>query len=364
MNCLDDDHQNNMTRPGFSSQLNLEGYIEEYGRDHSFKNLGLLRSTYRANPNRIASFVGAGVARPLGVGDWSTLMKELVKSAPNVDANYPTLGEENSTIGADQYPRIADEILEELGPDQDKFMDIIRSLTQHNEMSSTPPLEFLVKAIRIHLTTNFDGCIESTYDHLEEIMRESGGFGRRPTVKYYTEAINFRTSNNEDWICHLHADLDNNIFILAERDYKTVYKHAGGASEVHDCIKHFYLSHHLLFVGFSFDDPYVYECIRSISDEKRRGEQQYHRQFTSYSREFRPRNQAHFLLIDSSKGNTKWQELLHPEESGKEAQSMQDYFEYWQQHGVYPIVYKSGQRIFLELLFKELSRIPGDMRDV
>jgi hypothetical protein len=347
-----------------SSQISLDGYIEEYGRDYSYANLKLLHSTYLGNPDRIVSFVGAGVSIPLGVGDWSTLMRELVKSTPNVHAKYPSLGEERSTIGADQYPRIADEILQELGANSELFMDKIKLLTQHSTMTSSAPLEALVLAVRIHLTTNFEKCIETTYDHLNEISQDLGVFGRTPTVRYYTQALQFRTNSHEDWICYLHADLFNDIYILAESDYQTIYKHAGGANDVHGCITQFYTDHHLLFVGCSFADPFVLDCIRSISEEQRRSNQRYQSQFSFHRKTFQPNDQAHFLLIDSGTSNTKWQELLRPGKHGEEASLMVDYFDYWQRLGVHPIVYKPGKHVFLEWLFKDLRRMSrGDRND-
>lgn len=64
-----------------SSSPRLEDYLEKYGKTYSQKHLRMLQEIVRATPDRLASFVGAGISKLLGTSDWKSLMETLLDYA-------------------------------------------------------------------------------------------------------------------------------------------------------------------------------------------------------------------------------------------------------------------------------------------
>lgn len=344
--------QNIDTSKVSTPQFPIEDYLEKAGKEHSLQNLRALRLTFKKQSDKAVSFVGAGISKPLGVPDWSDLMIALVEECTDLAMRYfaETVADNGrrqfrGSVRPEEYPRIADEVFNALG--YQRYTEIIKQHMQPTINTTTATLQQLVLAVSVHLTTNFERYIEATYNYLERMIRNSGGtFARTLTVKDFTQATDYPSSSDPDWLCYLHASVDRGIFVLPEREYKRVYKHVGGAGDVHECIKHFFRHHHLLFVGFSFDDPYVKGCVERIAAELEQSDQIYKKQQRDYGRDYSPREQRHFLLIDSGPENAIW----HGRGQDKEY-----YFADWHRLGILPIVYEAGRHVFLQYLFEELA---------
>ncbi len=341
-----------------SSSPGLENYLEKYGKTYSQEHLRMLQEIVRATPDRLVSFVGAGISKPLGTSDWKSLMEALLAYAgEDTTRKYEELIEKSADNNLDpkDYPLVADWILGDL-PSADDFHELVSKFySQHKLQTTSPILEYLVLAIRIHLTTNFERCLENTYDHLSELANYlHGTFSHSPTIRYFQGKASFPTSIHDHWIYYLHADHTANRYVLADTTYREVYETQNDTFTTTEYIEHFYKGYHIVFAGFSFDDIYVKNCFTRISKDYRLGSVPGKSGNISVPLSS---DRKHFLLLSSSGQNALWNRFRKKVEPGTEGLAMKRFFDHWKEMGVYPIVYSSGQHVFLERLFKNLCRV-------
>jgi hypothetical protein len=341
-----------------SSSPGLDGYLEKYGKVYSQAHLKMLLDITRATPDNLVSFVGAGISKPLGSIDWKSLMESLLDYAGECTIEKcEALKAKSATSDLDpkDYTRVADWILGDL-PSEDKFHELIgKFYSQHKLQTTSPILEYLVLAIRIHLTTNFERCIENTYVHLGELASHlNGAFSDLPTTHYFQGEASFPSSRGDHAIYYLHADHIGNKYVLADSTYKEVYETQADNINTTKYIEHFYNSYNIVFAGFSFDDSHVMKCFERLSKDLGNGSI---RRNAGEAGEPSSQDRRHFLLCPSSGQNTLWNRYNRAVEPGTEGLAMKRFFDHWKALGIYPIVYSSGQHVFLQRLFSDLCRV-------
>jgi len=299
----------------------------------------LLRSFDRSE---FVSFLGAGVSKPLGISDWSNLIDDLLKEANKLGFGG-TIPDDK-----DQYPDFAERIFkffEEKGRGSLYFDTItMRMVPSINSTSLT--LVYLTFSLDIHLTTNFDRSMEYAYRFKEELanLLSSVSKYKKPSL-YFLK--NFNISSNGPSIYYLHGSANEEIYILKKSDYDMFYPSVSGLEGtsvrvVEDCLKYFYGHKNFIFIGCSFEDPYVrsffFDLAKKVERERFATSSFYNQGGKRYS----PRDLKHFLLIeDGNKFIEKYGE---------------EFFSKMEEYYIYPVIYQKNKHIFLEYLFKSLIR--------
>jgi len=304
-------------------------------------NYELLISEF--NRSEFASFLGAGVSKPLGISDWDNLIEDLCNEAKNMGFNE-TKPEDRNT-----YPEFAERIfsfLDEKGKKSLYFDTINRRMTPPINSTSLT-LVYLTLSLDTHLTTNFDRSVEYAYRFLadfSELLSATKKYEK--PVTYFLKDFNMSSSGPS--VYYLHGSIDEGIYILKKSDYDIFYpsvsrKTDGAIKTLEECLKHHFVHKNIIFIGFSFEDPYVksffFDLAKEVENERRATDDFYGQGGRSCSH----RELKHFLLIEESH--------KFIEEYGK-----RELFSKLKEYYLYPVIYKKDKHIFLEVLFKHLIR--------
>lgn len=293
------------------------------------------------NKDEFVSFLGAGVSKPLGICDWDNLIDDLYKEAKNFGF------QETIPTDKNKYPDFAESIFKFLDEKSRRYLyfDIITK-RMHPDLNSTSlTLVYIVLSLGVHLTTNFDRSIEDAYHFIVDFSKffSSSTKYEKPTL-YYLGNLNAAT--NGPRIYYLHGSVNEKIYILKKSDYDTFYPSVSNevksaVRELEDCLKYFYKRKNIIFIGFSFEDPYVrkffFNLAKEVDIERRATSNFYSQSGQSCSN----REIKHFLLIEE--GNKFIEEY-----SDEIFFRLKDY-------NLYPVIYQKNKHIFLEYLFKRLT---------
>lgn len=299
----------------------------------------LVRSFDRSE---FVSFLGAGVSEPLGISDWDNLINDLCKEAKTLGFAGDMPKDKN------QYPDFAESIFKFLEEKNMKslYFDTItkRMIPLVNSTSLT--LVYLTLSVGIHLTTNFDRSIENAYRFIDEIsdLMDVKNKYEKPSL-YFLKDLD--TSSKEPSIYYLHGSINEGIFILKKSDYDMFYPSVSNppvssVKNLEDCLKYFYERKNIIFIGCSFEDPYVRSFFFNLAKEVERERRSTSSFYGQGGQSCSYKDLSHFLLIEE--GNK------FIEEYGE------NLFDKLREHYIYPVIYKKDQHIFLEYLFKRLIR--------
>ncbi|MBN1971847.1 MAG: SIR2 family protein [Candidatus Delongbacteria bacterium] len=201
-------------------------------------------------------FAGAGISEPTGIPLWKGLLKALEKE-------QPLAGVEIDKVEEYQCPNIAQMLYLEFDkknkiPDYHK---IIQDKMQSTKLPHTPLQEEIILASNGKIaTTNYDNTFESAFQKLK----------RRQLIQSdYTfqtlSNLNCEKSRLKNNITYLHGKFDETEIIFKTADYEKYYpSHSNRQkSSLEKFLKYIYLESGLaiIFVGFSFEDPYVIKTL-------------------------------------------------------------------------------------------------------
>lgn len=307
-------------------------HLEKRGSEQSERNLRkLMYDMLRPKPEFV-SFVGAGASRALGIPDWGELINGMLEECGGtLRGKYP-LPHKYSTKEARLaaftekherfFPDIAQEVRDELQPEE--YCRFIRQSMERRKEGCTAKHILLARLIRTHLTTNFDKAMVDAY--------ATQGSMHDPLLRYLRDLTDF-TRSDVPRIYFLHADPEEDIYILARDDYETWYK--GSQVEVVRCIETFFLRNSILFIGFSFADQYVRDCLFTAYESAQQSKGATDAVYGRYGKRGGKAGPNHYLLIDGSR---------IPDNE----RAIDEYFTEYESHSIRPIVYKEGHHIFVD----------------
>jgi len=308
----------------------------------NFKNYEVLINAWKKF--KLVSFIGAGTSISLGIGDWGSLVKELhnyvIKNFHKTDLER-----------GDDLPIFADKLFE-VFVDNNKLSEFDKIVFRrmeplHNSTSLT--LIRLILLVNLHITTNFDLSIEKAYSFLEYLADH---FGKKVKQKLSTYSIPnlphyLKVSrDSEAHIVYLHGRKGEK-YILRASVYEQFYlseKNNGNYSKcIDETLKSFLKEATLLFIGFSFNDARVKDTLFRLIAEIRRDKLINERFIGPGGVADKSQEPKHFLIMhDDSKvyGGKTWK----------------DFFDDFERHNIYPVIYEQNSHIFLEHLFGYLKR--------
>jgi hypothetical protein len=303
-------------------------------------NYELLVSSF--NRSEFVSFTGAGVSIPLGISDWDNLIDDLLKEASQIGFH------ESKPSSKSEYPGFVESIFkvfEKAGKTSSYFGTITKRMVPSINSTSLT-LIYLVFSLDIHLTTNFDGSIEQAYrfsGQIADFLSVTKQYGD-PSL-YFLKDLD--TSSKGPSIYYLHGSVNEGIYILKKSDYDMYYPSVSKLSGVsirglENCLKYFYEHKNIIFIGCSFEDPYVRSFFFNLAKEVEKERLLTNGFYGQGGQSCSYKDLRHYLLIEE--GNDFITDY------GK------DIFPGLREYNIYPVIYQKDKHIFLEYLFKRLSR--------
>ncbi len=297
----------------------------------------LLRSFNKAE---FVSFIGSGVSKPLGIYDWDNLIDDLLKVAKELGFKGTTPTNKN------KYPDFAEDLYKFLKREKKQslyFDTITKRMTPHLNSTSLT-LVYMALSLDVHLTTNFDRSIEYAYHFIADLSTffSSTNKYEKPTLYYLND---LDTAANGSRIYYLHGSVNEKIYILKKTDYDMFYpsvsnQQRSSVRRLEDCLKYFYEHKNIIFIGFSFEDPYVKTFFFDIAKEVERERRATSSFYSQGGQGCSHREIKHFLLIEE--GNKFIEEYNN------------EIFSELKEYHLYPVIYQNNKHIFLECLFKKL----------
>lgn len=207
-----------------------------------------------------AIFAGTGVVGETGVPDsWKVLLQALAEQVPGYSVDF----EHRSTS---EYPEIAQEIYDNLVKENKRntYYDVIRQKIKATNSPYSSQAYDIILTTKGIITTNFDNVFEVAYKRYAE---SKGGIS--PEVK--TESLpNLNTIGDfsEHTVAYLHGRADENHIVFKTDDYKHYYPSVSGKSDgdriLENYLEWIYSKYTIVFIGVSFNDPYLRECLKGI----------------------------------------------------------------------------------------------------
>ena len=297
-------------------------------------NYELLVSSF--NRSEFVSFTGAGVSKPLGISDWDNLIDDLLKEANQIGFN------ESKPNDKREYPGFVESIFKvfEKAGKPALYFDTITNRMVPSINSTSLTLVYLILSLDIHLTTNFDVSIELAYRYLRQTHNFLSGEPSLYSLK------DLDTSSKGPSIYYLHGSVNEGIYILKKSDYDMYYPSVSklpGVSTrgLETCLKYFYEHKNIIFIGCSFEDPYVRSFFFDLAKEVEKERLLTNGFYGQGGQSCSYRDLRHFLLIEESNtfitdyGNEMFAKL--------------------KEYNIYPVIYQKDKHIFLEYVFKRLS---------
>ncbi len=302
--------------------------------DHpvNIQNLKLLIDSF--NRNQFVPFIGAGSSIPLGEPAWDELFKKM-KNKYNVSVYIKKIN------GVPDYPGAFSRLYKKLKEKRNFYENLFDTLKPKITSGTNLHLR-LVDAFDCYATTNYDIPIEKAYLNQKKLN----------LYKYYFFCPQ-PNQNLKDSIVYLHGHKNIDFAIILREDYNYFYptiSNKKGIPILETFLKHLYQNKCLVFVGFSFSDPYI-------------------RDYFKYLTKTIPDIQCdHFLIIDedvqiykdfADKADKYKQSGLLVEADHKQ----HEFYNYIiKEYNIHPIVYKSGVHIFAENLFESLGNVGRNVR--
>jgi len=333
----------------YSEKYPLEDYLYKEKREifnQSRENLDLL---FRVDNSKVISFIGAGVAKPLGIPDWEDLMKDLLRYARErfSENSLPSALPEN----AEKWPELAQQIYDRFksSVDTQEFFSYIAGKMSPPYNTTTITLVKLILAINVHLTTNFDPSIDNAYRFLDFLGAhfKDTKVAKKYEVRYLPNFKPYQSENSKALIYYLHCGggKDNRSYVLTKEDYDLFYPSISGLdkpSALEECFQYYYdWPWTIIFIGVSFQDTYVkklcYRLAKNIEIKNKQGEVFYTQSGNCYS----PKTPNHFWIVDSN--------MI---EEGDFSIDILESFK--NEYYICPIIYKKEQHKFLEYIFEQL----------
>lgn len=217
-------------------------------------------------------FVGAGCSIPAGFPDWQGLLTSLESACDEVKSGFVS----DKGLRAADSLGYAEKLRRHLssGPQGAKryhellyqrFVGPPKLIPFHHDLVALP--------VRGFLTTNYDNTIQTAlmrrpddFRPVEKTVIVDGGPASRETDFY--DALRSRSSR---LVAHLHGYFTHTeTIVLTEADYRRAYGESGidrAPTRVESFLKQVFIGYPVIFVGFSFSDPYFVRMLEAIANQ-------------------------------------------------------------------------------------------------
>lgn len=204
-----------------------------------------------AERDEFVVFAGTGVCLEAGLPTWPELLRALEKAC--YAQNTQRFDD------PDEFPQLAQKFYDHLVHQnrEEEYKAILKEqLKPSNAFHSIQEREIVETTGRI-VTTNFDTTFE---DAIRRVSPDCNDFVQR------LPSFDVTKMREENVLTYLHGSTDDCI-ILKTSDYDVFYPSvsgANGSTVLEEYLKYLYLNHTLVFIGFSFNDRYMKEALRTI----------------------------------------------------------------------------------------------------
>ncbi|MDO9456596.1 SIR2 family protein [Nocardioides sp.] len=187
-----------------------------------------------AGAGRLSLFLGAGVSVPVGLPDWTTLLRQVAAEAPAVDVT-----------GLTSPLDVASRLVRSRG--KTSFLTSVEARVSARRHGIGHAL-LAGLGVRQSVTTNFDSCFETAVagvggDGLDVLTRDVAD-GSRP------------------WLLKLHGDVAHPPSMMLTREQYDA--HRADHQALNGVVQSLLLTGHLLFVGFSLTDDNFLDLARQV----------------------------------------------------------------------------------------------------
>lgn len=301
----------------------LENYIVDNPLNRN--NLDSLFSSFKKDS--FVPFIGAGPSTVLGAADWKDLITNLCKS---FGVKKFKKVKNNGNI---DYPRSFSKIFKILNDRGFKKEEFYKKLFECIKPTATEATFFHLKLVKL-----FNACVTTNYDSpIEKAFQEHY---RKAPSKYFFSS--YGLNNFKDCIVYLHGHKEINFCIIKAEDYEYFYPSVSkknGIPIIEEFLTEIFTKKSVIFVGFSFDDPYISNYMDLLES-------------------LEPFKNVHYWLISES--TKDYSETMQRAEEYKKAgapdKAKDEVITFYNgKRNIKPIVYKGHEHIFVEKLFETLT---------
>ncbi|SHE76115.1 NB-ARC domain-containing protein [Microbulbifer donghaiensis] len=208
-------------------------------------NLNIPKTLQDAIENeRLVLFIGAGLSIGSGLPSWGKIVEEILgENEQYIDNSHAYITALNAKIMSPL--EVLDKLSEHKKIIYKSFEKILNRPTSSSEIHAS-----LGRLTKRFVTTNFDTLIESNTDLTNVITHESN---------YNLSKID----DDDEYVVKIHGDISRvDKCIIFSEQYDSLYQHEQLATFQ---LKKLLSKYNFLFVGFSFNDPYVKELFDYVS---------------------------------------------------------------------------------------------------
>lgn len=252
-----------------------------------------VKSLAKAYKNEISTFViGAGISKPLGIPDWSTLLRNIVERM------HPTIEVSDALLKYNANPLILARYIREALNDKTQFNTIVHQAlyVDYRDDFTNPTLRAVMKVFEkeaqrsrspVALTYNFD-CVVENWISKKGIGLSASSF----------DWTNRQPNTDQIEIFHCHGYLPFDVSQIEERDlvfdeteYHSIYQDHYNISNIIQVST--FIDRSCIFLGISLTDPNM-------------------RRLLDYAKDVRSTKHPHFIFRQKPKEKRLIQsELMH-----------------------------------------------------
>ena len=285
------------------------------------------------------SFIGAGLSKPLGIGNWEELLnrlKKIVKDKFSIDIKFNKESKNWPQLMASYIYNI----FNRYNSDSLFYDELIKGLQPQN--CSWTSIHFkLIQIFKIFLTTNFDATIEKAFLDIEK---------RSPNKQCVPDFDPLELKKES--IVYLHGNKTKRIFIFKKEEYDQFYpsvsKIQNGSTVLEDFLKILYRKKCFIFFGFSFKDYYLKKYFENLAYRVERDELINEQLYKSSEEGYRKKKYKHFLVISENTFN-----IIDGKNKYEEIEKICTGFE---SINIKPIIYQKDYHVFIENLLDYLLK--------
>lgn len=200
------------------------------------KKSDIERLFLKIREEKVTLFIGSGFSLYGGAPKAIDIEKALKSDCPVIESKG--------------LPQVAEEYIQRHSDERTELLQILRKLIPSTAIDDTyQKILTRIPHFRTIFTTNYDSFLEDAYGSLCKIIREDKDFCQ---------------CENNVTIFKLHGDFQSpNRILITNSDYNSYFKNQTN-SLMWDQLRVSMLSSTILFIGYSIDDPNVYEIIKDM----------------------------------------------------------------------------------------------------
>ena len=195
--------------------------------------------------NKLILFLGAGISINESLPSWKKIVENLLD---NQDCDIEKASSFKAALSDDVMSPL--EILEKIKKHRKYVLESFEK-NLNIENSESEIFKMLGNISKRFITTNFDKLIEQN-TNIKLVITQDSSYNLS------------KVDTNDNYIIKIHGDLDRlDSCIIFEDQYKDLYENDKLATFQ---LKKLISQYNFLFIGFSFNDPYVNELFQLISN--------------------------------------------------------------------------------------------------